>query len=62
MKELVYHRQLLPAVEQFADKVALSTARTRTPFAGHGDRVLRLAHAMRHSWGSAATTASPSWR
>ncbi len=54
MKELVYSRLLLPAVEQFADKVAFIDGEYRNTYAGHGERVLRLAHAMRHQLGMAS--------
>ncbi len=53
MKELVYSRLLLPAIEQFADKVAFIDGDYENTYAGHGDRVLRLAHAMRHQLGMA---------
>ena len=48
MKELVWHRQLLPAVERFADRPFLTDtgAGTTTTYAEHGERVLRLANAL----------------
>jgi len=51
MKELVYSRLLLPAVEVHADKLAFFDGDYENTYAGHGDRVLRLAHAMRHELG-----------
>ena len=53
MKELVYSRPLLSAIEHFADKVAFIDGEYENTYAGHGDRVLRLAHAMRHQLGMA---------
>ena len=46
MKELVYPRVLLPALEEHADKVAFFDGPYENTMAGHGDRVLRLADAM----------------
>ena len=46
MKELVYPRLLLPAVERFADKVGFIDGSYRGTFADHGERVLRLAGAL----------------
>ncbi len=51
MKELVYHRMLLPAVENFADKVAVIDPDYQGTLGTHGDRVLRLCHALRHELG-----------
>lgn len=51
MKELVYSRLLLPAVERWADKVAFHDGAYRSTYRTHGDRVLRLAHALRHELG-----------
>ena len=48
MKELVYHRLLLPALERWPDKVAFHDGDHHGTFAQHGDRVLRLADALRH--------------
>src|ERR1700676_3470533 len=53
MKELVYHRSLLPAASQFADKVISVDGDFRATFDVHLDRVLRLAHALRHQLGVA---------
>ncbi len=53
MKELIYHRLLLPAVENHADKVAILDQGYEGTLAAHGDRVLRLAHALRHQLGVA---------
>ncbi len=51
MKELIYHRQLLPALETYADKVGFVDGDYRGTFAEHGDRVFRLCHALRHQLG-----------
>ncbi len=51
MKELVYHRQFLPALESFASQVAVIDRDYRADYATHGDRVLRLASAMRKELG-----------
>ncbi len=51
MKELVYHRSLLPAASQFSDKVISIDGDFRATFAEHLDRVLRLGHALRHQVG-----------
>ena len=48
MKELIWHRQLLPALAAFGPRPFLTdtTAGTSTTYAEHGERVLRLAGAM----------------
>ena len=51
MKELIYHRLLLPAIETYADKVGFIDGDYRGTFAEHGDRVFRLCHALRHQLG-----------
>jgi acyl-CoA synthetase (AMP-forming)/AMP-acid ligase II len=51
MKELILHRTLLPAIERHADKIAFHDGDYHATFAHHGDRVLRLADAMRHQLG-----------
>ena len=51
MKELIYHRLLLPAVDTYADKVGFLDGDRRRTYGEHGDRVLRLAHALRHQLG-----------
>jgi long-chain acyl-CoA synthetase len=47
MKELVYHRFLLPTVERLADKTAVIDGEFRATYEQHLDRVLRLGHALR---------------
>jgi|HubBroStandDraft_1064217.scaffolds.fasta_scaffold33362_1 long-chain acyl-CoA synthetase len=47
MKELVYHRHLLPAVEHYADKVGFVDGSYRGTYAGHLDRVARLCASLR---------------
>ena len=46
MKELIYHRHLLPATEQHADKVAVIDGAYTATYAQHLDRVARLAGAL----------------
>jgi acyl-CoA synthetase (AMP-forming)/AMP-acid ligase II len=46
MKELIYHRQFLPAIGTFAGKTAVIDGAYQASFESHGDRVLRLADAM----------------
>ncbi|MCW2571445.1 MAG: fatty-acid--CoA ligase [Frankiales bacterium] len=56
MKELIWHRQLLPSVSRNADKPFLTDASTgaTTTYSEHGSRVIRLANAMRTQLGLAA--------
>ncbi len=51
MKELVYHRLLLPAVERYADKVGFHDGAYSGTYADHGDRVFRLCRALRDELG-----------
>ena len=51
MKELVFHRQFLPAIERWSDKIGFHDGAYHASFAEHGERVLRLAHAMKHQLG-----------
>ena len=51
MKELVYPRVLLPAMENHAGKLAVFDGDYENTMAGHGDRVLRLGHAMSNQLG-----------
>jgi long-chain acyl-CoA synthetase len=53
VKELVYHRSLLPAAAQFADKVISIDGAFRATFAEHLDRVLRLGDSLRRQLGVA---------
>ena len=46
MKELVYHRMLLPAVEQHTEKVAIIDGDHRATFGQHLERVSRLAQGL----------------
>ena len=46
MKELIYHRQFLPAINNFGSKTAVIDGPYEASFEVHGDRVLRLANAM----------------
>jgi acyl-CoA synthetase (AMP-forming)/AMP-acid ligase II len=46
VKELVYHRTLLPAAERFADKLGFVDGELRSTYARHVDRVCRLGHAL----------------
>ncbi|MDQ1460406.1 MAG: long-chain acyl-CoA synthetase [Actinomycetota bacterium] len=47
MKELVYHRLLLPTVERFADRPAFFDGEYRATFSQHLDRVARLSSGLR---------------
>lgn len=46
MKELIFHRHFLPALERYATKTAVIDGTYRATFAEHGDRVMRLANAL----------------
>lgn len=51
MKELIYHRMFLAALRNHAGRTAIVDGAHRATVAGHTDRVLRLAHALRHQLG-----------
>ena len=51
MKELIYHRALLPQMRRHADKVAFFDGDYTSTYAEHGDRTLRLCHALEHQLG-----------
>ncbi len=51
MKELVYHRMLLPAIADHPDKVGFIDGDRRFTYREHGDRVFRLVHALRNQLG-----------
>jgi long-chain acyl-CoA synthetase len=51
VKELIFHRQLLPALERWPDRVAFHDGAYHATFQQHGDRVLRLADSMRRNLG-----------
>lgn len=51
MKELVFHRLFLPAIERWPDRVGFHDGAYDATFARHGDRVFRLADAMRRQLG-----------
>ena len=53
MKELVWHRQLLPAVDRYSTRPCVTDTGTgtTTSYAEHGSRVLRLANALRKELG-----------
>ncbi len=51
MKELVFHRSLLPATERFADKVAFLDTDLTLTYAKHTERVSRLANGLRSELG-----------
>jgi acyl-CoA synthetase (AMP-forming)/AMP-acid ligase II len=51
MKELVYHRLLLPAVERYGDKVAFLDGDYEGTLSQHLDRTTRLASALRTELG-----------
>jgi acyl-CoA synthetase (AMP-forming)/AMP-acid ligase II len=51
VKELVFHRQLLPSVERYADHETIVDGEYRSTHGQHADRVFRLAHSLRHELG-----------
>ena len=51
MKELVFHRGFLPAMERWDTKVGFHDGDYHGTFAEHRDRVLRLADALRRQLG-----------
>lgn len=53
MKELIYGRLLLPALEHHAGRTAIHDGDYRATYAEHGRRALRLADAIRHQLGLA---------
>ena len=55
MKELVYSRMFLPAIGANADAVATIDGPTQRSYSDHGERVLRLANALRTELGVGRT-------
>ncbi|MDH3754730.1 MAG: long-chain-fatty-acid--CoA ligase [Acidimicrobiia bacterium] len=51
MRELVYHRLLLPAINRYADKTGFVDMGYEGTYASHGDRVFRLCRALREELG-----------
>lgn len=51
MKELVYHRQLVPSVDHYGDKTMIIDGEYRSTHAEHVERTFRLAHSLRHELG-----------
>lgn len=51
VKELIYHRLLLPAIENYANKTAFFDQGYEGTFAQHGDRTLRLCAALQSELG-----------
>jgi acyl-CoA synthetase (AMP-forming)/AMP-acid ligase II len=51
VKELVFHRSFVPAMERWDTKVGFHDGDYHGTYATHGERVLRLAHALRHEVG-----------
>jgi long-chain acyl-CoA synthetase len=51
VKELVYHRQLLPSLERFHDRMLIIDGEHRSTHGEHGERVFRLAHSLKHELG-----------
>ncbi len=51
MKELIYHRGFVPAINRYKDKTAVIDGAYQATFSQHGDRVFRLAHALKHQLG-----------
>src|SRR5688500_17929724 len=56
MKELIWHRQLLPALDRHAGSPFLTDASTgvTTTYGEHGSRVVKLANALRTELGLAS--------
>ena len=55
MKELVYHRQLIPAVERNGDKIGIIDGEVRRTYEQHLERVCQLASALRTELGVGRT-------
>jgi acyl-CoA synthetase (AMP-forming)/AMP-acid ligase II len=51
MKELIFHRHLLPAIERWPDKAGIIDGPYRGTYQQHGDRVFRLVDVMRRQLG-----------
>jgi long-chain acyl-CoA synthetase len=51
MKELIYNRGFIAAIERYASKVAVIDGDFQSTFEQHGDRVFRLAHALQNQLG-----------
>ena len=51
MKELVYHRMLMPALERYADKTAFFDGAYAGTYADHADRTFRLCRALKETLG-----------
>ena len=51
MKELVYHRMLMPALERYADKTAFFDGGYAGTYADHADRTFRLCRALKETLG-----------
>jgi long-chain acyl-CoA synthetase len=51
MKELVFHRSFLPAMDRWSTRVGFHDGEYHGTYATHGERVLRLADAMRTELG-----------
>ena len=47
MKELIYHRSLLPTVDRYANKTLIIDGGYRASYAEHADRVFRLSNALK---------------
>jgi long-chain acyl-CoA synthetase len=51
MKELVYHRLLLPVLDRYADRIGFIDGDYEGSYADHADRVFRLSRALRDELG-----------
>jgi long-chain acyl-CoA synthetase len=56
MKELVFHRLFMPAMERWAPKVGIHDGTYQSTFGTHADRVMRLADGMKRHLGVHRTT------
>jgi len=51
MKELIFHRHFLPALDRYSTNTAVIDGKYTATFEQHGDRVLRLAHSLNSELG-----------
>lgn len=51
MKELIYHRQFLPAIRKFGKRRAVVDGTYEATYEAHAERVFKLCHALKHQLG-----------